>query len=173
MKTVTINCGYCGKPSCKPTGQVNRAGKMGAALYCDRTCAGLGRRTWKTLEQKKAEKRDYDKVYRSENLEKLKESKKAYFKKTYDPVKASIERKKRMAQHIEYCRQPAYRAKKKEYDQLYRAKKIYGDFGEAFVALLNLEQEVESRASWNDIRQQNGILNKKQTRRRDYERTHR
>ena len=77
-----------------------------------------------------------------------------------------------MPQHVEYCRQPEYRVWKKEYDKHHLARKQYGDFGEAVIALRELEQEVTDRIERTDIYAANGTLNKKQTRRRDYDRAY-
>jgi hypothetical protein len=96
----------------------------------------------------------------------LRIKKAAYFQKTYDPVKAAIERKKRMPRHVEYCRSPEYRAKKREYD---RARKLsrFGEFSEAFEALEQLQKEIRkqmpdrferyaqsNRKQWNPLVQQ-------------------
>ena len=63
------------------------------------------------------EKRLYDAAYRKKNLAMLKAKKRAYFKRTYDPVKAAIGRKARMARHVAYCRRPEYREWKRAYDK--------------------------------------------------------
>jgi hypothetical protein len=79
-----VYCANCCRPTDKPTGAVNRAGAIGARLYCDRTCAGMQR--GKTKAQKVAEKRIYDMAYRAKNLEADAEGeKRAYFQRTYDP----------------------------------------------------------------------------------------
>ena len=75
--------------------------------------------------QKVAEKRLYDMAYRAKNLERIKAGKRAYFQRTYDPREAAVERKKRMHLHVAYCRQPRYKAWKREYDRKYRASE-YG-----------------------------------------------
>jgi hypothetical protein len=135
-------------------------------------CAGFGRRKNKTADQKKEEKRLYDIAYREKNLARIKAGKHEWFKRTYDPAAAAIERKKKMPQHVEYCRRPEYKAYKQKYDQQYRAKKIYGEFHESFLILQKIDQEVASRASKYDIALENGTINKAQHRRREYERTH-
>lgn len=151
-------------------GAINRAMKLGNSIYCNRVCAGLGRRTGKTPEQKKEEKRLYDMDYRATSPT-LKARKADYHQRTYDPVKAAAKRKERMPYHVEYCRQPEYKAKKKEYDKLFRAKKHYREFAEAAILLNEIEKEVTARSEDRFQRYaMNGTLNKKQTRRRDYER---
>ena len=90
----------------------------------------------------KQEKAAYDQEYRKNNYERIKARNAAYFQRTYDPVQAAIERKKRIPQHVEYCRQPAYRAWKKDYDEQRRASR-YGDFGEAWQILKLLKAEIK------------------------------
>jgi hypothetical protein len=143
-------CGYCGKAIEKSLGHYNRAKKMGNGLYCDRRCAGLGRRT--TVEEKKEAKRLYDIEYRKKNEKRLKKIRHAWFKKDYEanPEKYKAWRKKKQKAHNEYCRQPAYAAKKKEYDQGRRAKIQYGSYGEAAIALLQLASIVDNRKAKRD-----------------------
>lgn len=167
-----ITCHHCGKQSEKSTGHVNRAIKAGLQLYCNRTCSGLGRRDKRTKEQKAADKRLYDIEYRRNNKNLLKTKKAAYFHKTYDPVKAAVERKARMPYHVEYCRQPEYRAKKREYDLDRRAKQNAGEFWESYKIMLELEKEVYARMSWYEIHLENGQLGKSQKRKREYGRSY-
>ena len=91
--------------------------------------------------QKKKAKAEYDREYRKKNRAMLKAKRAAYFQRTYDPIKAAKERKKRMAQHVEYCRQPQYRAWKREYDKKRRASK-HGHFAQAQIALVELIKEI-------------------------------
>lgn len=113
----------------------------------------------------KAEKAAYDREYRKRNLARLKAQKAAYFQRTYDPVKAAKERKKKMPQHVEYCRQDWYKAYKREYDKKRRSNK-YGPFAEVHMALLALQREIRRqmpdrferyaqarRHAWNPINQ--------------------
>ncbi len=165
-----ITCAHCGKKSNKPTSAVNRAKRDGLRIFCNRKCAGIGRRTNKTKAERKEEKRLYDLQYRQENLAMLRQKKRQYHKATYDPKTAAKARKKTMARHIEYCRQPEYRKWKKKYDQKYRGEKLYGEFGEAFQVLMAIENEIASRITRYEVYQQNGTLNKHLARRRDYER---
>jgi hypothetical protein len=160
-----MRCSNCGKPHGRPTGEINRAAKIGARLFCDRRCAGLARRAGKTKEQKVAEKRIYDAAYRAKNLAMLKAKKRAYFERTYDPKKAAVERKKRMHLHVAYCRQPRYKAWKQRYDQQYRARE-YGPFADAYLLAVNLNREIKTRSSNYEIRLENQTLNKKQGRTR-------
>ena len=89
----------------------------------------------------KEAKAAYDREYRRKNRARLKAEKAAYFQRTYDPVKAAKERKKKMPKHVEYCRQPEYKAWKKKYDKHRRSKK-YGEFAEAHQLLVELTKEI-------------------------------
>lgn len=140
------HCHYCKQPHGKCTDAVNRAAKAVLPLYCNRTCAGLGRRKHKTKAQKRAEKAAYDAEYRKRNIEDLKAKKAAYFQRTYDPVKAAKVRKKRMPYHVEYCRRPEYQQYKNEFDKQKRTAE-YADFGETWRLLLDLEKEIRTRAT--------------------------
>lgn len=117
-----------------------------------------------------ARKAAYDREYRKRDPLSLKEKKRSYFQRTYDPVRAAVERKKRMPAHVEYCRKPTYVEKKSQYDQKRRATLQYGPYADAFLTLIELEKEIAERATNYEIRQVNGTLNKTQERRRSYER---
>lgn len=162
-------CAYCGKPHGKGIGAINRAKKINAPLYCGRKCAGRGRRNNKTKAEKIEDKRLYDIAYRARNHELLKAKKAAYFQRTYDPVKAAHIRKKRMHLHIEYCRQPRYKAYKHDYDRVYLAKRRFGAFWESALLVRQLDEEVQTMMSKYEIALAHGILNKALKRRREYE----
>jgi len=162
-----IKCAYCGTKSDKPTGEVGRARRAGLNLYCDRKCSGLGRRGDKTSTQKIAEKRLYDIEYRRKNRALLKVTKHAYFVRTYDPAKAAVERKKNMPRHVEYCRRPAYKRWKSEYDRKFRARKNFGPLAEVAMLVADLNREIKERAKNHDIKYQNGATNKTQRRERE------
>lgn len=164
------NCPQCREETIKPIGDYNRALKRGYTPCCSMDCAGLRRRSNKTSAQKKEEKRIYDIKYKTENKEKLKKEKKLWFRKTYNPEKAAIERKKNMARHVKYCQSSKYKEWKKQYDTKYRAKKNYGEYWESFVLLSSLKDEIYSRVDWYTIKYESGLLNKQQQRRRDYDR---
>lgn len=149
---------------------MNRARAIGLNLYCNRKCAGMGRRgPEKSKAQRVEEKRLYDQQYRLRDPAALKARKAEYHQRTYDPVKAAKERKRGMAQHVEYCRQPAYKAWKSAYDTKYRAKRDFGPFWEAAMLLLQIEDEVTSRMSRYEVYMANGTLNKALRRKREYE----
>ncbi len=161
-----ITCAHCGKTSDKPPGAVNRARLDGLRLFCNRRCAGLGRRKpKKSKAQLVEEKRLYGLAYRAKNLAMLKAKKRAYHKRTYDPVKAAEVRKKRMPYHVEYCRRPAYKAWKRDYDKSLRAK-VYGPFAEAFMLTIDLNREIKGRMTNEQIAHANLTQNKTQRRRR-------
>ncbi len=172
-KSPAIYCDYCTARIFKPNNYINRAKREGKNLYCDKKCAGLGRRDKRTDAEKKKDKREYDLIYRKENLERITQEKREYFKRTYDPEKAKKERKKNMARHIEYCRQPWYREWKRNYDRKYNAKQSYGEFHEAALVLRDIEQEVDKRMDWDTRAAMKGTLNKKLQRRREYDRLNR
>lgn len=163
-------CSFCKSESDRPTGEVNRAKKRGLHLYCDRVCAGLGRRKHKSVQQKKEEKRLYDMGYRKDNKKKLKKKKAAYHKENYDPEKAAIIRKSRMPYHVEYCQRPEYREWKKDYDRKYRAKKDYGEFWECFLLTQDIRQAALAQMTDYEIRFNKGTLNKRLQRKRDHAR---
>jgi hypothetical protein len=155
-----INCPYCNKKVEKEIGVLNCAKKGGYKVYCSRVCSGLARRI--TTEEKKKLKAAYDVLYREKNLTEIKQKKALYFQKTYDPEKAKVYRKTIAPRHAEYCRQPEYRKWKKKYDTLHRAKKQYGDFGEAAVILFELENIIDRY----EADQLQGTLNKSQQRKK-------
>lgn len=150
-------------------GHITRANKIGAPLYCNRTCAGLGRRSSETEAEKKAVKAWYDLFIRESRTEReLRKDKKRrheYFKKDYaaNPEKHRQRRKKRQEQHNEYCRQPEYKKYKTAYDKQYQAKRNYGKYWEAFIALRNLQGVVDNRQAKADQK----IFNKQQKRKRN------
>ena len=173
MAKVAISCAQCGRQALKEAGGVNRARRQGMNLYCGRHCAGLSRRSEveKTDDQKRAEKAAYDAEYRARNAEWIKARKAEHHTSTYDPVSAAVARKKRLPQHVEYCRRPEYRAYKKAYDLQRRADE-YGGFAESYILLLAVDKEVNARMSDYDVRIANGTLNKRLKRRREYTSTY-
>ena len=162
-------CSHCGNSADGPAGEVNRAIRNGRPKYCGKTCFGLAHRLGKTEEQKKAAKAAYDAAYRVKNINRIKKNKREYFQRTYDPAAAREHRKRRMPSHVEYCRRPEYREKKRQYDADRRASE-YGPYAAAYRALLSIEQEVKCRASWYEVAKSKGTLNKHQSRRRAYDR---
>lgn len=167
-----IACAHCGNPSQQETGLINRAARKGAPIFCGRICSGLARREWKPDQQRKAEKAKYDRAYREEKRDLLKAKRAAHFRATYDPVKAAVDRKKTMPRHVEYCRRPEYKVKKREYDLKYRAENEFGEYAEAYIILSDIEREIDSRASRYEIYSANGTLNKALNRRKQYDKSY-
>jgi len=168
MNTIKFKCDYCGKECSKYAGHVNRARKLNAGLYCDRKCAGLGRRTNETDEEKRAIKMWYDlfiNVSMTEDEKIFDEfSRAVYFQieNRINPQRYKEQRARRMPKHVEYCRQPKYKEYKKGYDEQYRAKKDYGNWWEAAIALKYLDKEIDYRES----KRQNKIYNKSTSKRK-------
>lgn len=162
MSEIEIVCAHCGKKAFRYIGHVNRSNKLGNQLYCGRTCAGLGRRKNKSLEQKKEEKRLYDIEYRAKNFERDRPKRAAYFQLDYArrPEHYKKVRQRRMAAHVEYCRRPEYRAKKHIYDRARYAKGKFGDWWENHVLVMQIGEECERHMSKYEIRLKNGTLNK-------------
>lgn len=160
MGMTTIICPHCGNSAEKQNNYLNRAKKVGMKVFCSIECSYKGRRIGRSLEEKKVLKSEYDREFRKKNAERIKEKKHEYFVRTYNPEKASIERKKRMHKHIEYCRQPEYKEKKKEYDQVRRAKLRYGEFWESIILVLKIKTMYDTKSA----RQDNGVNNKTQKR---------
>lgn len=158
-----IICPYCREKTDKSSGHVTRAIKLGRPIYCNRICAGLGRRSNLTIDEKKQLKSEYDRKYRELNQELLKPKKSEYHKKTYDPIKAAIIRKERMPKHVEYCRQPEYRKKKKDYDKIRFAKLHYGEFWESHLLITEIQKEYND----DEVRQENNLHNKSQKRKKE------
>jgi hypothetical protein len=119
-----------------------------------------------TTAERKEQKAIYDATYRLRDIAARKAKKAAYYQRTHDPAKEAAARKLKMPKHIEYCRQPKYKAWKSEYDKKHLAKKAFGEFAEAALILRDVENEIAARATKYEIYQTNGTLNKAQTRRR-------
>ncbi len=162
MADSLITCAYCGEESLKRNGAINRAKKDGKPMFCNKACFGLSERNYKTKEQLTEDKRLYDIEYRKRPEHKAQKA--ASHLRIYDPVKAAIKRKERMPYHVEYCRQPAYRAKKKVYDRIHLAKKNYGELWELHLLTRDIQDEVNSRMEKQQIRVEAGTYNKTQRR---------
>lgn len=168
MFLLPITCASCSKHGTKPAGAVNRARRIGAPLYCDKVCAGLGRRKpEKTKAQRIEEKRLYDASRRKKLRARLKAEKAAYYATHFDRDKERAYRKAHKEQHNEYCRRPEYRAYKTLYDLDRRAAE-YGEFAEAYKLVLEVDREIKSRMSRYEIYAANGTINKKLQRTRLY-----
>ncbi len=162
-----IICPHCKRKADKPAGTVNRARQIGAPIYCSRLCSGLGRRKWKSPAQKKEAKATYDAIRRAKLFRRIKAEKAEYHKRTYDSKAAAEKRRLTMPRHVEYCRQPKYKAYKAEYDRRRRAAE-YGEFAEAYTLMLSIDRAVNARMSDYEVRVANGTINKTQQRKRAY-----
>lgn len=136
-------------------------------MFCDRTCASSAKRVDRPQAERRAMKAAYDAVRRIELADQIREEKRLRHLATYNPEREREKRKLRMPAHVEYCRRPEYRQKKKAYDRQHRCKRHYGPFWEAAAILLDVQEEVHARATDYEIRTQNGTLNKALQRRRD------
>lgn len=160
-------CALCGGLVRQSTSAINRAAREGRPIYCGRKCGGLARRKLIQPAEKKEAKRLYDAQRRQALRDKIREKKREYHKRTYDPAKAAIQRRANMPRHVEYCRRPEYREWKSAYDQQRRAKIMFGEFAESALLLMQIEGEIERRATRQEIMQTNGTYNKAQRRKRE------
>jgi len=161
-------CAYCGNKFEIHTGHFNRANKVGLNVYCCKKHSTLGRRSSETKEEKKAVKMWYDMLLRvsmTEDDRMLHSLQNAvYFNIDYanNPEKYKEIRRIKMPKHVEYCRQPAYKKRKKKYDEQYRAKINYGSFWEAAVVLKELENVIDAR----EAKKENKLFNKSTSKRK-------
>ena len=137
-------CGSCGAVVRQSQGSINRALREGKPLYCDRACAGKARQV--SAGFKKRRKAQYDARRRIELAAEISAQKRDYYQRTRNPEKERERRRVNMARHVEYCRQPEYKARKSDYDRERRAEE-YGPYGDAYLLLLDLEREIRSRAT--------------------------
>jgi hypothetical protein len=170
-----IQCAHCGKDAEKATSAVNRARKVGMALYCDKQCSSDARRM--STEEKKARKVEYDRQRREGPLrEALLQQKKSHYEANAKEILAAQkaaresdpELKKRRRDCQRRCMErPEWKKHKRDYDRQYRAEREFGEMAPAYLLLLELEQEVERQEpDWVDLQRQKGTLNKSQRRRR-------
>jgi hypothetical protein len=170
-ESMQAKCQHCRASFETKTSRINRAAKIGAPLYCGRVCAGLARRLANppTDEQRRAAKSAYDAKRREgPKRETILAKKREHYYANHDRLKAEHAeyRAAHMDRHVEYCRQPEYRAKKAIYDRKRRAEQDFGEFSEAALLLADVEREIAERASKYEIYLTNGTINKAQQRRR-------
>jgi len=176
VSKVAIICAHCGSVAYKEAGGVNRSRGRGAPVFCSRECSGARRRIERSTEEKRALKAEYDRKRRAELGEALlaekREARRRLLAENPQLVRAreKANRDANKERHLEYCRRPEYKKWKSQYDQKHRARKWFGDFGEAAIILNQLIAEISTRATRTEIYRANGTLNKHQERRRDYER---
>lgn len=169
-----FTCCYCKKTFIvKPNniGSRRRSIRLGLPIYCGQKCTGLARRLNESPEEKKAIKYLYDAFLHISMTDEEREldelQRMVYFQWDYarNPEKHRKRRQERMDIHVEYCKQPEYKEWKKGYDEQYRAKKDYGDWWEAAIALKNLNKEIDFRESKKELK----IYNKTQKRKRAWQ----
>ncbi len=170
--SVKLICDQCGKEFCRRAGDYNRAKKRTSHIFCSQACFGLSRRKAVKVNDIPGHKAAYDKARRERLGESLRQKKREYYNrvKTENPelVKKWLNAPHRKAYMAEYIKSDAYRKWKAGYDQKYLAKKQYGEFAEAALALRQIEDEVAIRIDNVEIATQNHTLNKSQQRKRNY-----
>lgn len=165
---VKVKCAWCHRAFLKDAGGYNRAKRIDSPLYCTKRCAGLGRRKNRSAKERKRLKAEYDRNRRERLHDRLKAEKKAAYA-IWGPQHRDKEReyrKKTMPRHVEYCRQPEYRAYKAEYDHQRKLSR-FGSFVEAYQVLEELKKEIKKqmpdrferyaqsgRQQWNPSNQQ-------------------
>ena len=198
MAKSAITCPQCGAERLKENAEINRAARKGVPLYCGRACANVGRRTrfdaegnhlspseWAKRADAKAAKAEYDRERRARLGEALrKEKRDAYYRNHEENLrKQAIVREQRRQRHAENPEEgeayravmkalrerPEWKRHKRDYDRRYRAKRMYGDFGGAHVALMELSDEINARTTFTERAISKGTLNKSQQRRREWE----
>lgn len=164
LTMIDLICPVCDSPFSMVLAKYNYNMKHGCLnAYCNRNCAGIGRRLNKSTEQKAKDKRLYDTEYRKNNFEKVRLRGVKYNESIAGRATQKRSRDKRKQQHLEYCQTPEYKAWKKKYDQKHQAKKVYGEFWESAIYLNALDEQVDKYEA-NMI---NDTYNKSQKRKRN------
>lgn len=168
---MNLTCYYCNKEfkvKENNIGQRRQSIRLGLPVYCNRECAGLGRRTNETEEEKKVHKQWYDLFIRASREEdeywlyRFMGAVNFHMDYAANPDKYRKVRKEKQEIHNEYCRQPKYKEYKKGYDAQYRAKKNFGGYRECAIILNKLDNEIDYRES----KRQNKLYNKSTTKRK-------
>lgn len=153
MRQFIVPCAFCGADTQKSASEVNRAKRVDARLFCDKSCAGQARRSRKTREERRAEKARYDKQRREELrgslLKEKREAYRAMVRNRSDELrrkqKEQRARQKASGYRNQYIRSERYKKYKHEYDTSKRSRKRYGEFAECHRLLLELEKEIRRR----------------------------
>lgn len=141
---VAVVCDHCGASVAKMRGYIKRFRESGRHFYCNRECAVLGRRKSPyTKDELRTRRVKYTREYEAKNRSTMTAKRKAYRNEHRERIAAS----KRIA----------------------RAKQCYGEFWEAYLIFLDINIEVNSRASREEIYRINQIDSKAQGRKRDAE----
>jgi len=98
-----------------------------------------------TTQSKKEEKRLYDIEYRRKNRGRLRRGKQIYYQTDSGKAASKRNRDKLTDYHLEYCRTEKYKAWKKHYDKINRAKCKYGEYWECFLIIMDIEKIVKQR----------------------------
>lgn len=172
----SATCAFCGAEFSRRQGTPPK--------YCSQACFGASRRKLVyplTLEQHReriAAKAQYDAARRERLGQALLDKKRAHYYATHEEqLKRQAARRKTKA-YQEYMAEhgPRWRARsewkahKKRYDRILRAKRDYGPLWEAQVALLDLEDEIRSQGDRKALAQERGHYNKALRRKRHGER---
>jgi len=181
---IPVLCAWCGVTFQKRVGCHNRSVKRGMPEHCGMECSGLGRRTPAHLrltpEEAKAAKAEYDRERRQgaaraqilaqkrahHHANKERINRRVREKRASDPDLRDRHRKCQM-RTTETRR---WKVHKKAYDRVWRAKRDCGDFWEAQVALLEIDEAVAEVATKHELSVMRDNYNLKQERRREWER---
>lgn len=143
-RVVALRCAHCRARFGATASHVNRQRRSnGKAVrfFCGRRCFGLARRVPEKV--KKHAKAEYDRQRRKILRDQLREEKRVYHQRTYDPAQAKADRlrnrRKRLACQKRYYAVPTHKREKVEYDRKRRADE-YGEYGDAYQLLLQLQR---------------------------------
>ncbi len=158
---VFFNCASpsCGRLGYKWISDVRRARKNGCLLFCSQACSGDAHRIEGTDEERRARKIAYDAEYRRKNRDHINAGKHIHYLANHDRMlEEQAERRARpgareqqAAYHHEWIRRPKVKAAKQKYDRRYRAERNYGEFAGAFLALQDLQTEIDSQMTRTEI----------------------
>ena len=166
----------------KPRNYYSRTEVRGGGHYCGKPCSQTARRVFgpeMSDDMKRARKATYDREYQSKNRDRLRAEKRAYYQANKAQLYAKhsarmksdpVYRNKYKAAQARCQARPEWKARKAKYDRRYRAEREYGEWADAYLTLLDLDEEVEAaEPSFVALAIAKGNLNKKQTRRREWE----
>lgn len=179
----SYTCTHCGETFERRREHAERTlAKTGGRIYCTMKCHGASRRVHRSDEEKKRRKAEYDRQYRAKNLESIKAKKRAHYLANHDRFMAMwaerradpAYREAHAAYKREYQARPGWKEHKRQYDRRSRAVRLHGEeWAEAYLALLELNEEVNERIDRSDLYVQRGYYNKAQGRRREHARQQR
>ena len=148
----------------------------GRGKYCSRPCSHAARRQNKSLEQRRAEKAEYDRKRRNGPLrETILAKKRQHYEDNRPEFLAKFAERRKDPAYKAYMKEygaryrsdPEWKAHKRQYDREYRARKMYGDFDVVYLVLRELEEELQNTGEGNASRQyERGRSNRCQLNRR-------